>query len=379
MTSRERLRAVLNHKEADRIPLDLGAGKCCKFHIGMYKKLLDYFGIKDKTIRIHDKESQSVFACDELLEKLECDVRIPYWLLQGIVQEEWEDEEYWYMRNEWRTVSRMPKKGALYYDAVEFPFAGIFDSDEELNWDYPPPRPITPDLVSQAKAYHEAGYPVVAEHYGFGMLQNGSKLFGYEDCLMMFASEDERVIQHMEKELAGKMKHWDNVAEAFGPDGIDVVCESDDLGTQSGPFIAPTMFRNLIKPYYKKLFDHIHKKLNAKIFLHSDGSIVDLLPDLIEIGVDILNPVQASAKGMDPSYLKKEFGKDLVFWGAGIDTQRTLPAGSPAQIRDEVKRNIDTLAPGGGFVFAAVHNVQSDVPVENFIAMWEAFKEFRNY
>ena len=194
----------------------------------------------------------------------------------------------------------------------------------------------------------------------------------------MLGTNDKRSTGFMEKLLENKLKCWDSIIGALG-DLIDVACEGDDLGTQNGPFIDPEMVRKKIKPYYKKLFDHIHSKTRAKIYFHSCGSVVKLIPDLIDAGVDILNPVQISAAGMDPVYLKKEFGKDICFWGGGIDTQKILPTGTKKQIQDQVKRNTEIFGKDGGFVFCTVHNVQNDVPVENFVTMWETLMEVRNY
>ena len=378
MTNRERLQSILNHKEADRVPLDIGAGKCCKMHVRIYKKLLDHFGIKD-TVRICARMSQAALTCDEFLEKLECDVRAPYPVFQKSAKpaEEWEEADGSYLRDDWGTVMRMPKEG-LYYDMVKAPLAGTLD-DTDLNYTFPSLPFVLPEAVIQAKAYQEAGYPVcLPEQYGNGFLQTGPKVFGYEDWMMMLALKDKRIYVFMEELLERKMQFYDHVTEAFG-DSIDVIMETEDLGTQTGPYIDPEMFRQLLKPYHKKLYDHIRKRTGAKIFLHSCGAIAKLIPDLIDIGLDILNPVQIGATGMDPVFLKREYGKHLTFWGGGIDTQKMLPYGTPAEIRDHVRRNIEIFSKDGGFVFSAVHNIQADVPLENVLAMWEAFKEFRVY
>jgi uroporphyrinogen decarboxylase len=383
MTSLERLQAALNHKEADRVPLDLGGGRYCRFHVGIYQKIIDYFNIKD-TLCVGEKIGQLAYACEELLQKLESDIRAPFPLFQkktnseAAQKNEWEDKDSYFLRDDWGTVMRMPKNGGLYYDIIEVPLPDMVDA-EELNYTFPVPPRIAPEAVEQAKAYRAAGYPVfVTEHFGNGFLHTGPRIFGYEDWMIMLALEDKKIIGFLESLLEVKMRYWDAVTEAFG-DYVDVVIESDDLGMQSGPFIAPELFRKLIKPYHKRLYEYIHSKTKAKIFLHTCGSIVELLPDLIEIGVDIVNPVQINAVGMDPVLLKREFGKDIVFWGGGIDTQRVLPQGKPQEIRDHVRRNVEIFGKDGGFVFATVHNAQSDVPVENIIAMWEAFKECRNY
>ena len=160
---------------------------------------------------------------------------------------------------------------------------------------------------------------------------------------------------------------------------IDIVQVGDDLGTQNGPQLSPRMYRRLVKPYQQQMWQFIKARSGLPVFLHCCGGIYPLIPDLIEAGVDILNPVQISAVGMDPVRLKAEFGRDLVFWGGGCDTQHVLPEGTPAQVADHVRRQIDILAPGGGFVFNQVHNIQANVPPENIVAMLDAALAYGGY
>jgi uroporphyrinogen decarboxylase len=176
-----------------------------------------------------------------------------------------------------------------------------------------------------------------------------------------------------------QMKNFDVYAETVGKH-LDIIQMCDDLGMQDAPWMSPQIYRSLIKPYHQKLYSHIKKKCpHAYILLHSDGSIYPMIEDLIDVGVDILNPIQYSCKNMELAKLKKEFGKDICFWGAGVDTQQKLPYGSPQEVEDEVKRNIDLLAPGGGFVFATVHNIVEGVPAENVIAAFQTAKEYGKY
>ncbi|MGE4352503.1 MAG: uroporphyrinogen decarboxylase family protein, partial [Oscillospiraceae bacterium] len=223
------------------------------------------------------------------------------------------------------------------------------------------------------------GYPVFCgEAYTNGFLQTGPRMYGFNNLLTMLAVEQDRVESFLDKLLEEKLKYYDTLFGLFG-DSIDIINEGDDLGTQNGLFISPGMYRELIMPYQSKLYHYLKDKYKVKVFLHSCGAVSDLIPDLIEAGVDILNPIQISAKGMDVTRLKKDFGKDIVFWGGTIDSQKMLPYSTPQEIKDEVKRRIDQLAPGGGFVFAPIHNFQPDVPVENILAMWEAFQDNCKY
>jgi len=154
---------------------------------------------------------------------------------------------------------------------------------------------------------------------------------------------------------------------------VDLIQLGDDLGTERGPFFSQEMFRKFFKPRYKIIVNHIKKhNPNLIIFLHCCGSIAPLLEDLIDVGVQVINPVQISAKNMEPAMLKREFGKSLTFWGGGCDTQHVLSSGTPQQIKDHVRRNIDAFAPGGGYVFNQVHNILAEVPPENVVAMYEA-------
>jgi uroporphyrinogen decarboxylase len=235
-------------------------------------------------------------------------------------------------------------------------------------------------LYAKAERYRRDGYPViVAGTIGNGFLQTGNFLRGFENFLCDLLINRAFVEALLDKVLELKLAWWDRILDELG-DLAQVVLEQDDLGTQQGLFISPEQYRTLIKPRQRQLFGFIKRKApGVKIFFHSCGSVFRIIPDLIEVGVDILNPVQISAAEMEPARLKKEFGKSLVFWGGGIDTQKTLAGGTGQAVRDEVKRNIDCFAPGGGFIFATVHSIQGDVPLANLFAMWEAFRENCRY
>jgi uroporphyrinogen decarboxylase len=197
------------------------------------------------------------------------------------------------------------------------------------------------------------------------------RLRGFEDGYMDLAADPALARALMERVLEMKLAWWGAVLPELG-DSVDVVGEADDLGGQSTPLFAPRTYRDLVKPLHAELFSFIRARTRAKVFFHSCGAIRELLPDLVEIGVDVLNPVQVSATGMETAALKRDFGRDLVFWGGGVDTQGVLGSGTPGDVRAEVRRRVADLAPGGGFVFASVHNIQANVPAENVKAMWEA-------
>lgn len=380
MTSRERVLLALDHKEPDRVPLDLGAGKSCKFTVTFYKKLLDYLGIEED-IQICHQWAQLVYASEKVLNYLGTDVRsvLPKKILMGDKHErKWEDENAYYYSTDFGTKYRMAKDN-IYYDMYEYPLAGSEDQDEDEKYVWPTPFQIDPASRADAERFRADGFPtVVTEQYGNGFLQSGPMMYGYENWLVMLAADPERAESSMDLLLEQKKKYWDNHFQAYGG-VLDFMSENDDLGTQSSLFVSPNTLRNMIIPRHKELYRYVKSKYGAKVVLHSCGAISEIIPDLIDAGVDALNPVQISAKGMDPKFLKKEFGSHITFWGGGVDTQSTLNNATPQEVKDEVKRNLDTFAPGGGYVFSMVHNVQADVPVENFIAMWEAYKDNCKY
>jgi uroporphyrinogen decarboxylase len=182
----------------------------------------------------------------------------------------------------------------------------------------------------------------------------------------------------MEKVTELKLAYWGRVLDEIG-ELVDIVAEADDLGAQHAPLFSPATYREIVKPLHAELAALVRRRSRARFFLHSCGAIADLIPDLIEIGVDCLNPVQVSATGMDTAALKARFGQDITFWGGAVDPQDTLARGTPEEVREEVRRRVSDLKPGGGFVFASVHNIQAHVPVENILAMWEALEEVGGY
>jgi uroporphyrinogen decarboxylase len=210
------------------------------------------------------------------------------------------------------------------------------------------------------------------------ILEVGHALRGWDRFMMDLMAEPALAQAVLEKALA---HHLDNLARMLDAVGgyIHVVMIADDLGSQNGPLISPKLYQKMIKPYHRQLIEFIKARSGLPVFLHNCGSIYRILPDLVEIGVDILNPVQFTARDMQPERLKGEFGKDLVFWGGGADTQNVLPFGTPAQVREHVRRQIEIFAPGGGFVFNPVHNIQAAVPPENVIAMYETALEYGKY
>ena len=206
------------------------------------------------------------------------------------------------------------------------------------------------------------------------ILAAGQLLRGYENFMVDLMTDEVLVREMFDYLLEGYFRRIERLAPLLR-ETVDVVLLNDDLGTQKGPMLSPATYRKMIKPYQRDLFGRVKRSFDAPILFHSCGAVRDFIPDLIEVGVDALNPVQLSAAGMEAKDLKDDFGDDITFWGGGVDTQRVLNRGNPSDVRDAVRRNVAAFAPGGGFVFCQVHNIQPDVPPENVIAMFEALDE----
>ena len=193
----------------------------------------------------------------------------------------------------------------------------------------------------------------------------------FQAWMITLATEPDYVSALYQRLVEAWLENLRRFAAAVG-DRVDVIQFNDDLGTQEAPFLSVRMFRERIMPYYKRGLDWIHQNTRMKVFMHNDGAIASFIPTLIEMGVDILNPVQTTAAGMDPVRLKREFGGRIVFWGGSCDCQHTLAFGTPEAVAEEVRQNVRILGAGGGYVLAPVHNIQANVPPENVIALFDA-------
>lgn len=372
MTSRKRLLATLRHKEPDRVPLDLG-GLATTIETVPYDELKSYLGIKSETktfLRDH------VEPDEKILQLLEIDTRYLHpkppksWKLKIAADNSYVDE--WGIR--WKKP-----ESSLYYDPVGHPLAdAAIDDLEEYRWPDPYDPGRTQELKERAKyLYRKTDYAIVADMLGLGIFETAWTLRGFERLLEDLIINQDFALVLLEKVTQIKIGLYNQFLDAVG-DYIQVVMVSDDLGMENGLIISPHLYRKAIKPFHKKLWEFIKKKTEAYIFLHSCGSVYHLIPDFIELGVDVLNPVQVAAKDMDSKRLKEEFGDKLTFWGA-IDTQKIIPYGSPAEVKQEVKRRIRDLAPGGGYVLAAVHNIQAGVKPENILKMFDTARKYGVY
>ena len=381
-TSRERVRATLDHREPDRIPFDLGGSRMTGIHVRAYAGLRAALGLPEVEVRVGDLTQQLAEVDTDVMDLLGCDVRVigPRGA-GGYHREMLEADGYLSFRDEWGATRRMPTDGGLYFDTFGSPLGGEVDAAaiDAFPWpDATDPARYVGMAESARRIVEDEARAVLVGSICGGLSEGLFKMRGFEDGYMDLAAEPERARQVMEKILEIKLAYWERALAELGDD-VDVIGEADDLGGQDRPLFSPATYRALVKPLQAELFAFIRARTKAKVFLHSCGAIRELIPDLIEIGVDILNPVQVSAAGMDSATLKREFGRDLVFWGGGVDTQRVLGGGSPGEVRAEVRRRIADLREGGGFVFAAVHNVQPNVPPGNLVAMWESWREAAAY
>ncbi len=382
MTSRERLLAALDHRVPDRVPIDLG-GNQTGIHRVAYENLLARLGLHE-TIAIMDLVQQLARPSEAVLERLGVDTRYvaagaPDSFKGGVVRRErggrmWEDFE-----DEFGVVWSRPDDAPNYFDISHSPLAGL--SLEQIR-DYPFPDGGDPSRFAglrerALRLRRETPYAVVA----------GISGVVYEICWYMRGLENlfidmvERP-EVLETIIDRTLRYWLDWFRGFldeAGDVVDVIMIGDDLTGQDGPLFQPRVYRSIVKPRQKALVTYIKSRTKAKIWYHSCGSILPYIPDLLDNGIDALNPVQITARGMDPAGLKARFGDRLTFWGGAVNTQKTLPRGTPAEVREEVRRNLAAFMPGGGYVFANVHNIQADVPPDNVLALFDAAREFGVY
>lgn len=382
MNSRERLQTTLNHKEPDRVPFDLGATVLTSIHHQSYSALRSYLGLPKAESDLMDIVQQIVSVDDDVYEILKCDVKNVAPNPSSTYHREIKVMDgYSYFHDEWGIGWKMPVKGGWYYDMFDHPLkdAETVSDLENYTWPDPSDNARFEGIAERAaQAAQEEKQGLFISGISAGIMEIAAWMRGFDNYFVDFVANEKLLVALMSKVMEIKLAYWDRALDLL-EDNVDVVHEADDFAGQYKMLISPDAYRRIVKPLHKELFDFIHARTKAKLFFHSCGSIRPVIPDLIEIGVDILNPIQVSATGMDSAELKKEYGGDVVFWGGGVDTQRVLGDGTQEEVRVETKRRISDLAPGGGFVFAAVHNIQGNVPPENIMAMWETLQEYGVY
>ncbi len=408
MTSRERVLAALNHVEPDRIPVDLGGHRSSGIAAIAYHQLRKHLGLPEKAVRVYDMVQQLAIIDEDVLDLFGVDViemgrgfllddgdwkpwilpdgtpcEIPYYTnleLRG---------EDWFILDKQGTDMGVLKKGSLYFEQTLFPLMerGIendhFEDLEEMLGKQIWSAVVHPgahleldeqglrEMGLRAKELREKSDRAIVGLFGGNMFELPQMLYRMDHYLLATGMYPDKVLELSEKLYQVHLKNLEKWIGAVGP-YIDVVLFGDDLGGQQGPLISPEAYREYYKPYHEKLWGRAKELADVKVQLHCCGGIYELLDDLIEAGLDMVNPVQISCRGMDPKRLKAEFGERITFWGGGCDTQRILPLSKPDEISKHVQELSSIFSPGGGFVFQQVHNILANVPPENVVAMFES-------
>ncbi len=382
MTSRERVRAVLNHEIPDRVPLIMGASNATGIKMKPYQGIKRLAGIDAPDSYIYDwPELGSAYVDEQTMIRLHSDVRGVLDRFPKAVQE--------------RNTNRDPHSPCLddwgmgqieIEPGVWFPgyhpladATTIKELEDYQFWpDMDDPSRVSHVKNEALKLVEENRYAIMATPWLMFPLERAFGLQGMDKFLMNLAMVPEFAEAMLKKNLELCKQHMGHFLEAIG-ENIDLIKIGDDLGSQDRLMISPRMYRQMLKPLHAELIEFIKQRTNAKVFFHTDGDVFDLIEDFIEIGVDVLNPIQTSAGKMsDLAGLKQRYGSRLVFCGA-IDTQHVLPYGSPEDVRQEVRRVINILGDGGGYMVASVHTIMNEVPPENILAMVDAVEEFGYY
>jgi len=382
---------AINHQQPDRVPIDVGGTRQSGIAASTYHQLKEALGISSTT-RVYDLYQMLADVERPVMERFGADVvglnrpavafniRNENWKpwqmfdgtpveVPGGFEPVVEDNGDLLLMDDGDPVARMPKDG-FYFDRVDkYPGAAHVDLDG-----YEPPR-LTDAEVEHYRAHAEALYQntdfaIVAPMGPPYELFYGLGTGDFENWMITLASEPDYVSALYEKLVDAWLDNLRRFVDAVG-DRVQILQVNDDFGTQHSLFLSVEMYRNQIMPYYKRGLDWVHENTDMRVLLHSDGAIFPLISSLIETGFDILNPVQTSANGMDAQRLKDEFGDRLSFWGGSLDCQKTLPYGTSEEVVREVQEHLRVFAPGGGYVFASVHNIQANVPPENVIAMYD--------
>jgi hypothetical protein len=427
VNSRDRVTAALQHREPDKIPYDLGGSAVTGIHASTLYKLRQRLGLDTLRTPVKVNEPYQMLGQIEpdLMEALGIDVvgLIARKTLFGFENKNWKEWTLFdgtpvLVPEGFNTVpepngdllmypegdksalpsGRMPRSG-FFFDAIvrtggSFGQQPIDDEKLKVEDNLEEFGPISDADLNHFKTeaerlYHHTDKAILATFGGtaFGdialvpaiWLKNPKGIRGIEEWYMSTVARRDFVYAIFEKQCEIALKNLGKIFSAVGNKVAAVYVTGTDFGAQQAPFISRDAYRGLFLPFHKEVNRWIHKNTQWKSFIHSCGSVYRLLPDFVEAGFDILNPVQCSAAEMNPKTLKSEFGSMFTFWGGAVDTQKTLPFGTPEQVAAEVKSRIETFAPGGGFVFNTIHNIQARVPIDNLMAMLETFDKYRKY
>jgi len=382
LTSRERLLNALNLSEPDRVPLDLG-GNQTGIHRVAYQRLIERLGL-DEPIAIMDLVQQLAQPSEAVLERLRIDTRYVWArgaasFTGGVVTRQRDGRTWQDFTDEFGITWSMPADAPLYFDLSHSPLAGL--SLEQIR-QYPFPKGDDPTRFEGLRERaltlkRETPYAVVSGISGV-VYEFCWYLRGLENLFADMLTQPAVLETIIDRTLEFWLDWFRLFLDEVG-DVVDVIMIGDDLAGQTGPLFSPKIYRAIVKPRQQQLVHYIKSRSHAKLWYHSCGAIGEYIPDLLDNGVDVLNPIQISARGMEPTRLKAQYGGRVAFWGGGVDSQHVLPRGTPAEVRANVRQNLDAFKPGGGYVFNNVHNIQADVPPENVLAMYDAAHEFGRY
>jgi len=397
MKHRERVIMALNHQEPDRIPVDLGGMRSTGIMAMAYADLKTYLGIDKGDIYVYDTGQQLAYVEEPVRREFGCDVvPLDSGLLQGwrdyvlpdgteakicadfSTEPDGEGGEF-ALDASGRRVAHRPAT-SYYFDGIFHPLENVTSLEELEGQEWPAVTDewLTALQLEARRLFHDGDYAIMGA-FGGAFLEGGQGLRGWANFMMDLAGNRTFAEGLLDRMLEHYLASVELYLDAVG-DFIQIIQMGGDLGTQSGPQLRPKMYYDIIQPRQKALWGRIHELApDIAVFLHSCGSIYDYIPGLIDAGCNALNPVQISAKGMDPAKLKQEFGDKLCFWGGGCDTQSVLPFGTPEEVFEHTRRNVETFKPGGGFVFCQVHNIQANVPPENISAMYQAVQDAWTY
>ncbi|MCP5103583.1 MAG: methyltransferase [bacterium] len=406
MNSRERVLAALNHREPDRVPIDFSGHRSSGISAVLYPKLRAFLGLPPRPVRVYDPIQQMAIVDEDMLALFGVDTielgrafalddkdwadwvlpdgspcQMPVWALPE------REEGRWVFRSKsGRVIAQMPD-GALYFEQTYYPFYEednlelLEEALDECMWAAlaSPPGPLVSGpggdeiLAEGARRLRESTDRAILGLFGGNLLELGQFLYRNDKFLMLLALDPGKVHAFLDRLTAMHLENLEKYLSLVG-DYIDVIVFGDDLGMQTGPQISPEMYREFFKPRHGKMWKRAKELADVKVNLHCCGGVRQLFPDLIDAGLDAINPVQVSCRGMDAAELKADFGDKLVFWGGGCDTQRVLPQGTPDEVHAHVREQVEILKKGGGFVFQQVHNVLANVPPENVSAMFDAVR-----
>jgi uroporphyrinogen decarboxylase len=402
MKHRDRVLATLRHQEPDRVPIDFGGTMDSTISAFGYQALRERLGLMPTVTRVQDVYQHTAELEEDLRLALDVDILSvpdqPTAWRAGVLpdgspamypngfQPVLREDGSQVVRDAEGTITLKMPRGGLYFDPVYSPLQDAtsvreiedclpqietYDTPAHLDMSYE-------ELAEKARALRDGTDYLLVGFFGGHIFQAAQSLRGWETFLMDLLVNRAFAEALMDHLAEASIRRFERYAATVGQH-VDVIHFEDDLGMQDRPLLRPSLYREVVRPYHERLFRFARSRCDALLLLHTDGAVAPLIPDFIEMGIDALNPVQVSAAGMDTRELKRQFGADISFWGAGCDSQVVLPFGTAGEVADEVKRRIDDLAPGGGYVFGPIHNIQAGVPPENIETMFRTAREYGCY